>query len=519
MGNKKLNLALSIFMSVLSVGSLVCLIVFLFNGITANYPIITLLLIGFLALTSVLSIFFVIRYVTIRSEIASQISDNMYNLGERTTFFGVPAFIKRVGRLEKSPRLSKKKQFVISFTAANLSTMQNANRDDSITLLNARIASFLSKFVHVYKKNNSRKRRRDRVVCFNRGSFLIYLFLDDEHEIRHIVDEISNNIFQIAEEYQIHIYVQPFFGVSEVQDQEEKPLLELIEEANIARNVSERNFETLTYYHDSFRRRSSKEEIEEIKAALENNEFVVYYQPKFNLNTRRFISSEALVRWNSKKHGLLPPNKFIPIVEAAGLIHEIDTFVFKRVCEDLNEAKRRGRRILPVSINFSLYEFYSSEFLTSIMELLDKYQINPSFIEIEITEATSRANSFTAVSIIKKLKDKGIRVLMDDFGVGFSNIGNLRKIPFDAIKIDKSFIDDIVTDLKSRAIVKFLIELCLANDLEVIAEGVDDKDQVEVLKKLHCNTIQGFFYSQPLPQKEYEKFLANNPFERKESNN
>ena len=105
---------------------------------------------------------------------------------------------------------------------------------------------------------------------------------------------------------------------------------------------------------------------------------------------------------------------------------------------------------------------------------------------------------------------------MDDFGVGFSNIGNLRKIPFDAIKIDKSFIDDIATDLKSRAIVKFLIELCLANDLEVIAEGVDDKNQVEILKKLKCNTIQGFYYSRPLPQKEYEKFLLSNQFERKE---
>ena len=517
MGNKKLNFALAIFTTLLSVAALVSLIVFLFNGITANYPLATLLLIIFLSITSVLSIYFVIRYVTIRSEIASLISDNMYNLGERTTFFGVPAFVKRVNRLTKLPRLARKKQFIISFTAANLSTMQNANRDDSITLLNARIAKFLSKFVHVYKKNDTRKRRRDRVVCFNRGSFLAYLFLDDEHEVRHIVDEISNNIFQIAEENQIHIYVQPFFGVSEIM--EEKPLLESIEEANIARNVSERNFETLTYYHDSFRRRSSKEEIEEITKALEDNEFVVYYQPKFNLNTRRFISAEALVRWNSKKHGLLPPNKFIPVVEAAGLIHEIDTFVFKRVCEDLNEAKRRGRRILPVSINFSLYEFYSSEFLNSIMDLLDKYQINPSFIEIEITEATSRANSFTAVSIIKKLKDKGIRVLMDDFGVGFSNIGNLRKIPFDAVKIDKSFIDDIATDLKSRAIVKFLIELCLANDLEVIAEGVDDKDQVEILKKLKCNTIQGFYYSQALPIKDYEKFLLNNPFERKENNN
>ena len=153
------------------------------------------------------------------------------------------------------------------------------------------------------------------------------------------------------------------------------------------------------------------------------------------------------------------------------------------------------------------------------MDLLDKYQINPSYIEIEITEATSQANTFMSVNIIKKLREAGIRVLMDDFGVGFSNIGNLRKIPFDAIKIDKSFIDDIATDLKSRAIVKFLIELCLANDLEVIAEGVDDKDQVEILKKLKCNTIQGFYYSKPLPQKEYEKFLLSNPFERKESNN
>ena len=517
MGSKKLHLAFAIVFAFLFVGSLGVLIVFLFSEMFINHPFISLAVLGATLVTSILTVYFSIKYITIRSELETLINDNIYNLGEKTTFFGVPAFVNRVDKLCKNRRLAKKKQFVISFTAANLSTMQNANRDDSITLLNARIASYLSKFVHIAKSDTRRKRRRDRVVCFNRGSFLVYLFLDNEHDVRHIVDEISNHIFEIAEEHQIHIYVQPFFGVAEIE--EEKPLLESIEDANIARNVSERNFETLTYYHDSFRRRSSKEEIEEITEALKNNEFVVYYQPKFNLNTRRFISAEALVRWNSSKHGLLPPNKFIPVVEAAGLIHEIDTFVFKRVCEDLNEAKRRGTRLLPVSINFSLYEFYSSEFLNSIMELLDKYQINPSYIEIEITEATSRANTFTAISIIKKLRDKGIRVLMDDFGVGFSNIGNLRKMPFDAVKIDKSFIDDIVTDLKSRAIVKFLIELCLANDLEVIAEGVDDKDQVEILKKLKCNTIQGWYYSQALPQKEYEKFLLNNPFERKENNN
>ena len=249
---------------------------------------------------------------------------------------------------------------------------------------------------------------------------------------------------------------------------------------------------------------------------MKNHEFVVYYQPKFSLSAKRFVSSEALVRWDSPKHGILTPTKFIPLAEAAGLIHEIDTYVFERVCQDLNEAKRKGRRIIPVSINFSLYEFYSNDFLNSIMNLLEQYQINPSYIEIEITEATSQANTFISISIIKKLRDRGVRVLMDDFGVGFSNIGNLRKIPFDAVKIDKSYIDDIATDMKSRDIVKFLIELCKASDLEVIAEGVDSKEQVEILRKFKCDTIQGFYYSEALPIKEYEKFLLSNPFERKE---
>ena len=109
-----------------------------------------------------------------------------------------------------------------------------------------------------------------------------------------------------------------------------------------------------------------------------------------------------------------------------------------------------------------------------------------------------------------------MRVLMDDFGIGFSNVGNLKKIPFDAVKIDKSFIDDIATDSKAREIVKFLIGLCKVNGMEVIAEGVDDKEQVEILRKSKCDTIQGFYYSQALSKQDYEKFLADNPFEKKE---
>lgn len=515
MGNRKLYFVFAIISAVVFLSAFSITFVFLINGYSTKYPIPTYILLSTIPLSSLLFVYFFSKFSRIYTALKTLRSENLYNLGENITFFGLQAFTMRVTALTGVRRLAKRKQYLIAFTAANLVTMQNANRDDAVTLLNAKIAKYLDKTL-LYKAN-SKKKRNDIVFCFNRGSFLIYLFTNDEHDIRKIVDDISSEIFKIAEVNQVHIYIQPFFGVTEIEG--EVGILEAIENAGIARNVSERNFETLTFYHDSFRKRSSKEDIDEINDALANNEFVVYYQPKFHLATRRFISAEALVRWDSKKHGLLPPSKFIPLVEQAGLIHEIDTFVFKRVCEDLNEAKRRGRRILPVSINFSLYEFYSSEFLNSILNLLERYQINPSYIEIEITEATSRANAFTAISIIKKLRDRGIRVLMDDFGVGFSNIGNLRKIPFDAVKIDKSFIDDITTDLKSRAIVKFLIELCQANDLEVIAEGVDDKDQVEVLKKLKCNTIQGFFYSQALPYKEYEKFLMSNQFERKESSN
>ena len=460
-------------------------------------------------ITGIIVFFALNRFIANYASYRALLAENFYNLGVKSAFYGLPAFRARVGLMTKDFRLKKKKQFLIAFTASNLSIMQNTNRDESISYFNAKIANYLEKeFLNKHGKKNM-------VFCFNFGLFLMFAFADEEKFIKDAVADISQELFRLSEDKSINVWVQPFFGVYEVE--KGIPLIESIENAQIARTVSERNFESVTYYHESFRRRSSKEEIIEITEAMENEEFVVYYQPKYNLNTKRFISSEALIRWDSKKYGLLPPNKFIPLVEAAGLIHEIDTYVFRKVCEDLNEAKRKGRRIIPVSINFSIYEFYSPEFLNSIMSLLDQYKINPSYIEIEITEATSRANTFVSVSIIKKLRERGVRVLMDDFGVGFSNIGNLRKIPFDAVKIDKSFIDDIVTDPKSRAIVKFLIELCPANGMEVIAEGVDNKEQVAILKQYKCNTIQGFYYSQALPVKEYEKFLVNNPFERKEN--
>ena len=449
-------------------------------------------------------------FINNRSVIRTLQNDNEYNLGKRSAFYNAYAFQKRVENVLRLQKNSKIERHIVVFTFSSFAVAQNVNRNSEIYAINNYIASYLES---LDEKLNMKK--RNLVYAFSRGSFLLYIAGKSDQELQNICESLSKDIYNFGEKNCQHIWVQPFFGVAEMNDNES--LTHQIENAMLARDYSERNFETITFYQESFRKSVSSNDIEELTEALEKKEFVVFYQPKFDLNNRRFISSEALIRWNSKKYGLLAPTKFLNKAEAIGLIHDIDLYVLRQVCEDLNDLIRRGRRTLPVSVNFSLYEFYSANFLDTIMGILEEFKIPANLIEIEITEATSQANQFLSISIIKKLKEQGIRVLMDDFGIGFSNVGNLRKIPFDVVKIDKSFIDGIVTDTKSREIVKFLIGLCKINGMEVVAEGVDNKEQVEILKKAHCDTIQGFYYSQALEKKEFEKFLDNNPFEKKEA--
>ncbi len=490
--------------------SLVFVAIGQFSGLFANESFVA-------SIGTSLAIVFAVAFAVLLSWFINRISqlktlemENEYAFGVRSAFNNLYVFQKR---LEFLTTLHKKKnhtEHIIAFTFSSLVVSQNINRNNEIYVLNNHITSFLDS---LYEKVNSKK--RDFVFAFSRGVFLICTFKQNEPSIQQMCEIISKEIYEFAETNCRHIWVQPFFGITVVEGVEE--IAHQIDNALLARDFSERNFETITYYQPNFRKSVAQSDIEEMTEALEKKEFVIFYQPKFDLNNKRFISSEALIRWNSKKYGLLAPSKFISKAEDIGLIHDIDVYVLKQVCEDLNDMIRRGRRVLPVSVNFSLYEFYSENFLDTIMGILEEFKIPPHLIEIEITEATSQTNQFLSISIIKKLKDRGIRVLMDDFGIGFSNVGNLKKIPFDVVKIDKSFIDDIVTDTKAREIVKFLIGLCKINGMEVVAEGVDNKEQVEILKKAKCDTIQGFYYSQALSKKDFEKFLLDNPFEKKEA--
>ena len=450
------------------------------------------------ALLSISTLFFA-RYYLVKKEIKNLQIENKYNFGRECAFYNYLMFAERVNILKKSHR--GENSYIIYYSASTLDVTLNSEHNEDATQLNNAVAEYL---VDYFNKLSSKK-KEDVVFCFYHGCFVIYLY-GNEDDVVEFKMKLSDAMSTIVKEKNLKVYIRPCFGIKSVD--EDKDLYSNMDDASIARNMSEKNYDESTIYSPSFRRSTTKEEIEEIQDAIRNNEFVVYYQPKYLLSAKTYNSAEALVRWNSKVHGMVSPARFINKAELGGLIHELDLYVFKCVCRDLADQKKRGRRTIPVSVNFSQYEFYSPEFLQDIDAVLNEYGVEPYNIQIEITEPTARKNEFMTVAILNKLKARGIKIAMDDYGVGYSNLANLNRMPFDTVKIDKSYIDDIVTNVKTREMVKLLINFCKANGIEVVAEGVDSSDQVEILKKIKCDTIQGYYYSKPLPKIEYEKLIS-----------
>ena len=503
---KKLLLT-SIFLGVLYTASVVVAVVLILLGITDGMHWLQILLIVVITFIAGLFIHFFSRLHSQNTIVDSLRHENLYSLGKRTSFYNLYAFEQRAIGKRARAQVKGIPQYLIAFTAAPVAYTRMGERSQELASLNFEIANMVADLFYARKGLYD---RRNYLFCFDKGVFIVYAFNREESQIVEIINEIRTRIYALLEQKRYHIYVQPFFGVTNAI---EGTLSRKIEEALFARTRSERNFEPFTAFDKSMMSDYSVDEIQEVSEALEKGEFKVFYQPKFSLGKREFISSEALVRWESPVYGLQFPARFMDRVAKAGLTHELDLYVFEHVLDDLSDTIKRGRRVLPVSINFSLYEFYSTDFLSSIESAITSRGIDPHLIEVEIVETTSQANPFLSVSVIKKLRDFGVRVLMDDFGIGYSNIGNLRKIPFDAIKIDKSYVDGVVESEQARTIVHSMCQLGRGLGMEVIAEGVDSKEQVEILKKLHVDTIQGFYYSKALPKEDYDKFLLNNPFE------
>ena len=507
---KKLYLGLFIVFATITFLSAIFLLVCSLVLELSSIPALSFIVAFFAIAAAIFGTAFFMKFLQISEEIRSLHTENLYNFGFESLFYNYPLFKRRVKKLNKKHH--HKGNYLVAFSTCKKTVSRNLYRDNEIMQLNGLLSKYLDKLF----TENKQFSINEFAYCYYHGQFIVYTFIP-LHDIQDIISEIQTKIYDIVKDKDLKVHAQPYFGIAKVISK--KNLLELLDDAITARDHSESRFENETFYDDKLRKNATSKQVEELRQAIRHNEMVVYYQPKFHLDSKKFIGSEALVRWNSPRYGLLSPARFLDKAELSGLIHELDMFVLNKVCEDLAATRRKGERMLPVSINFSMYEFFSPEFFENIKKAIYRWAIVPELIQIEVTETTAQANPFLTTSILKKLKDYGFKILMDDFGQGYSNLGNLSRMAFDTVKIDKSFIDGIINDTKARDIVKFLISLCKTNDLEVIAEGVDKIEQVEILKKFKCDAIQGYYYSKPLPFNEYLEFLANNKFEKKEEAN
>lgn len=245
-----------------------------------------------------------------------------------------------------------------------------------------------------------------------------------------------------------------------------------------------------------------------LDTAIRNDEFVVHFQPKFNISDERVCGSEALVRWNYKHRRLMPPGKFIPYFESDGAVIKVDEVVLHLVCKQLQQWKEKGVELYPVSVNLSRKHLEQPNLAAHLAEIVDLYNVDHSLIEFELTESLAYDNQDYLVSVMNDLKSKGFGISLDDFGTGYSSLGLLTEMPLDTLKIDKCFVDRIAEG-KSAAGIKIVLQhiISMAKELGVhcIAEGAEEQAQINILRELECELVQGYYYSKPITAEQFEE--------------
>lgn len=364
--------------------------------------------------------------------------------------------------------------------------------------------------IYGHKKGNSILKdiadTLNKITCNNEtfarvssDNFNVLLKYNTKEDIINTIKKIiiSNNFVNLS------------FGIYEIKDKN-LPISVYSDRASLAKLSIKNNRDiNFAFFNDELRDKLLLEDkIEkEMEYALENNQFVMYLQPKYNIKSDKFCGSEALVRWKYTEKEFIYPSDFIPIFEKNGFITKVDMYILEQACKEIRTLFNKGISPLPISVNFSRVDFFKKDFITKIVNICDKYKIPYSLIEIEITESSMFGDTDTLFEVSRRLQDIGFILSMDDFGSGYSSVNMLKNIPLNVIKLDRGFfIDDKNID-KSQIVIKSIVSLIKQLGIRVVAEGIETKGQVEMLREANCDIIQGYYFSKPLPVKEFEKLV------------
>lgn len=355
---------------------------------------------------------------------------------------------------------------------------------------------------------------REKDMFARAGSDEFMISIEDLKSIN-TLNDLVKRINEYLEQ-PFHIQKQPLYitvsiGISIYPDNGKKAL-ELLRNANLAlhevKKTGGNNYHILSHTNSiqSFKDYSLSRDI---KKVIENNEMTLYFQPRVDTETNQIIGAEALIRWNHPEWGLISPHAFIPIAEENGVISAIDEWVFKEVCCQIRDWKHRELNVVPISINVSTIDFLNSNLLHEVTTMIENGCISPEDVEFEITESMLLSKSEQVNNSIMKLKELGLKIILDDFGKGYSTLSYLTQCPFDVIKIDRSFVQNMLYGKGNIHLVKSIIYIARGLNIRIIAEGVETLDQLKILQQEQCHEIQGYLYSRPVPLHKYEVLLKN----------
>lgn len=274
----------------------------------------------------------------------------------------------------------------------------------------------------------------------------------------------------------------------------------MVKEADTALFVAKKQRNTSRLYSPSMKDVSKREqELENgLFPALEGEQFVLYYQPKVDLKSGQIYGAEALIRWRHPEFGMISPLDFIPLAEKTGFIIPLGEWVLRTACKQIKMWEQQGVTALTVSVNMSMLQFQQKHIVETIQSIITEASVRPEQIELELTETIFMDNPDHTLKILRELQQLGIRLSLDDFGTGYSSLSYLQNIPLHYLKLDKSFIHDIVSDFKKQMIFKSLVVIAHNLNMKVVTEGVETDEELQIIRQHKCDLVQGYIYSPPV---------------------
>ncbi|WP_081796921.1 putative bifunctional diguanylate cyclase/phosphodiesterase [Bacillus ndiopicus] len=441
------------------------------------------------------------QYISIRTDITAQKNIKKYtHFAFHDDLTGLPNRRSLLKTLEKEMKIAERDQTQFALFFIDINRFKNINDGLGHKVGDMFLQAFAKRLINIDEE-------KDAVFRLN-GDEFVYI-LKDVSQIKQTAQKIVNICKESFSFYDYEFYISVSMGISIFPDHGNtiSKLLRCADIAMYAAKQKSRNsyvlFEAnMKGIDDRWLHLETK-----MHQAIRDDAFELHYQPKYNIQDNSMIGMEALIRWNDEELGFMPPDQFIPFAEHCGLISAIGEWVLRQATAQIKKWNETYNSNLRVAVNISPIHIAETTFISRLEEILEETQANPQHLEIEITEMSMMDYTDELIEKIKEMKKMGIEISLDDFGTGYASLSYLRQFPFDALKIDRTFIQNIRTTQSGESMVAAIISLAHALNLNVVAEGVEQSEELAVLKKHNCESVQGYYFSKPLTVENLTKLL------------